>query len=339
MDRRRRLPLRDHRRHHSGRTARPRTPKPGRERVSTDLCPVAAWRAWTGYLDRLSPRVRRGPAFRPIDRHGQLRATRLAARAIADTIVARATRWDSRGLGRTQPTPGVRHRGLRPRQPRIEIMRHGRWRATSTMRGYLDEGTRTRMTNPSSNSAHDRSVATPLSPSQTRAYAPPPGHRSLGCAACGSNRSPSSPSRTSVLQCRQTRISAGSRATWTSSRPPGRCPAAGAAPQPPAVAASRATRRAWRCSSFGAQHPVCLERHRVGQPRELSDDLVGRVLSVGGSPATPSPARTRRPAAGGEAGLGVGAAVRTDRWWVLAMITVTSTPESPRRIDPAASTR
>jgi hypothetical protein len=30
-------------------------------------------------------------------------------------------------------------------------MRHGRWRAASTMPSYLDEGTRTRTTNPSSN--------------------------------------------------------------------------------------------------------------------------------------------------------------------------------------------
>ncbi len=30
-------------------------------------------------------------------------------------------------------------------------MRHGRWRAASTMRSYLEEGTRTRTSNPSSN--------------------------------------------------------------------------------------------------------------------------------------------------------------------------------------------
>ena len=92
-----------------------------------------------------------GAARRPIDRHDQLRAARLSGRAIADTIVTRADAmglpgdWGGHSLRRGFATEAYA-RG----NPEIEIMRHGRWRATSTMRGYLDEGTRTRVSNPSS---------------------------------------------------------------------------------------------------------------------------------------------------------------------------------------------
>ena len=113
---------------------------------------MAAWRAWITHLDGLSPRVRRGPAFRPIDRHDHLRAARLSGRAIADAIATRAAAmglagdWGGHSLRRGFATEAYA-RG----NPELEIMRHGRWRAASTMRGYLDEGTRTRVSNPSSN--------------------------------------------------------------------------------------------------------------------------------------------------------------------------------------------
>jgi site-specific recombinase XerD len=52
------------------------------------LCSVRAWRAWSS-LARLDA----GPAFRPIDRHGNVRATRLSDRSV--TIVVRRAAADA----------------------------------------------------------------------------------------------------------------------------------------------------------------------------------------------------------------------------------------------------
>ncbi|MCD2191810.1 hypothetical protein LQ327_00190 [Actinomycetospora endophytica] len=81
-----------------------------------------------------------------------MRTTRLSRRAIADAIATRASAmglagdWGGHSLRRGFATEAYA-RG----NPELEIMRHGRWRAASTMRGYLEEGTRARITNPSSN--------------------------------------------------------------------------------------------------------------------------------------------------------------------------------------------
>jgi hypothetical protein len=145
--------MRHHRPDHLG---GPHTPDHHRDdetgESSRDLCPVAAWRSWTAHLESRTLRIRRGPAWRPVDRHDQLRTTRLGARSIADTIAARANAiglpgdWGGHSLRR-----GFATEAYACGNAETEIMRHGRWRATSTMRRYLDEGTRTRTSNPSSN--------------------------------------------------------------------------------------------------------------------------------------------------------------------------------------------
>lgn len=132
--------------------ARPHPSGEGEAEVSTDLCPVAAWRAWTVLLAGQTPRVVRGPAWRPIDRHDHLRATRLSGRSIADLIATRAHAFGLEGdWGGHSLRRGFATEAYARGNPETEIMRHGRWRAASTMRGYLEEGTRTRPGNPSSN--------------------------------------------------------------------------------------------------------------------------------------------------------------------------------------------
>jgi hypothetical protein len=119
---------------------------------STDLCPVAAWRAWITLLDSHQPRIRRGPAWRPVDRHDRLRPTRLSGHAINEIIAARAAAMGLPGdWGGHSPRGGFATEAYARGNPEVEIMRHGRWKAASTMRGYLEEGTRTRTSNPSSN--------------------------------------------------------------------------------------------------------------------------------------------------------------------------------------------
>jgi len=104
------------------------------------------------HLAGQNPAVLRGPAWRPIDRHDQMRTTRLGPRSIADLIATRAAAlgldgdWGGHSLRRGFATEAYA-RG----NSETETMRHGRWRAASTMRGYLEEGTRTRTSNPSSN--------------------------------------------------------------------------------------------------------------------------------------------------------------------------------------------
>lgn len=119
---------------------------------SSDLCPVSAWRTWTHHLASRRPTVVRGPAWRPIDRHDHLRTTRLSGRSIADLIATRAAALGLAGdWGGHSLRCGFATEAYARGNPETEIMRHGRWRAASTMRSYLDEGTRTRASNPSSN--------------------------------------------------------------------------------------------------------------------------------------------------------------------------------------------
>jgi len=76
----------------------------------------------------------------------------LGARSIADLIVTRAAAMGLKGdWGGHSLRRGFATEAYARGNPETEIMRHGRWRAASTMRGYLDEGTRTRTRNPSSN--------------------------------------------------------------------------------------------------------------------------------------------------------------------------------------------
>ncbi|WP_308258923.1 tyrosine-type recombinase/integrase [Pseudonocardia sp. H11422] len=128
-------------------------------------CPVRAWRAWV--LRRADAAGRAapspdpgaappaadpgqapgralpgaGPAFVPVDRHGRLGTRGLSDRAIARIIARRAAaaglagHWAGHSLRRGFATTGYANGASE-----LAIMRHGRWRTASAMRGYIDEG-------------------------------------------------------------------------------------------------------------------------------------------------------------------------------------------------------
>jgi site-specific recombinase XerD len=100
-------------------------------------CPVRAWRAWLN-----ASGIGTGPAFRGVDRHGRMRSTRLTDRAVADMIKRRAAAAGLDGLfaGHSLRS-GFATEGYAQGAPELAIMRHGRWKSASVMRGYVQEGT------------------------------------------------------------------------------------------------------------------------------------------------------------------------------------------------------
>jgi hypothetical protein len=98
-------------------------------------CPVRAWRGWL-----TASGITTGPAFRSVDRHGRLGAQRLSDRAVADMIKrrARAAGLDGAFAGHSLRA-GFATEGCAQGTPELAIMRHGRWRSASVMRGYIEE--------------------------------------------------------------------------------------------------------------------------------------------------------------------------------------------------------
>ena len=103
---------------------------------NTATCPVRAWRAW-----RAAAGIDSGPAFRGITRHGRISTTRLSDRAVADMVRRRAlgAGLDGRFAGHSLRS-GFATEGYAQGTPELAIMRHGRWRSASVMRGYVEEG-------------------------------------------------------------------------------------------------------------------------------------------------------------------------------------------------------
>lgn len=99
-------------------------------------CPVRAWRRWL-----VASGLSSGAAFRSVDRHGNLGAKRLSDRAVADMIKRRSL---GAGLDGTfaghSLRAGFATEGYAQGTPELAIMRHGRWRSASVMRGYVEEG-------------------------------------------------------------------------------------------------------------------------------------------------------------------------------------------------------
>jgi site-specific recombinase XerD len=99
-------------------------------------CPVRAWRAW-----REVSGITGGAAFRAVTRHGHLSTTRLSDRAVADMIKRRAHRAGVAGdFAGHSLRAGFATEAYAQGTPELAIMRHGRWRSTSVMRGYVEEG-------------------------------------------------------------------------------------------------------------------------------------------------------------------------------------------------------
>jgi site-specific recombinase XerD len=99
-------------------------------------CPVRAWRSWrdlAGLTD--------GPAFRAVTRHGRISSTRLGDRAIAQMIRRRALAAGLDGdFAGHSLRAGFATEGYAQGTPELAVMRHGRWRSASVMRGYVEEG-------------------------------------------------------------------------------------------------------------------------------------------------------------------------------------------------------
>ena len=99
-------------------------------------CPVRAWRGWL-----TASGIPGGPAFRSVDRHGRLGANRLSDRAVADMIKRRALAAGLDGdFAGHSLRAGFATEGYAQGTPEPAIMRHGRWRSASVMRGYVEEG-------------------------------------------------------------------------------------------------------------------------------------------------------------------------------------------------------
>jgi site-specific recombinase XerD len=99
-------------------------------------CPVRAWRAWRSWSG-----IDDGPAFRAVDRHGNMRSTRLSDRAVADMVKRRAAAAGLDGLfaGHSMRS-GFATEAYAKGTAELAIMRHGRWKSNAVMRGYVEEG-------------------------------------------------------------------------------------------------------------------------------------------------------------------------------------------------------
>lgn len=100
-------------------------------------CPVRAWRAWLEVSG-----ITEGAAFRAIDRHDRLSARRLTADAVA-TIVkrrAKAAGLDAPAFAGHSLRAGFATEAFGQGVPEFSVMRHGRWKSASSMRGYIREG-------------------------------------------------------------------------------------------------------------------------------------------------------------------------------------------------------
>jgi hypothetical protein len=97
---------------------------------------VRAWRAW-----RAVAGLETGPAFRAVTRHGRISAKRLGDRAIANVVRRRALAagLDGHFAGHSLRS-GFATEAYAQGAPELGIMRHGRWRSSSVMRGYVEEG-------------------------------------------------------------------------------------------------------------------------------------------------------------------------------------------------------
>ena len=82
-----------------------------------------------------------GPAFRSVDRHGNLGTKRLSDRTVAHIVKRRALAvgLDGAFTGHSLRA-GFATEGYAQGTPELAIMRHGRWRSASVIRGYVERG-------------------------------------------------------------------------------------------------------------------------------------------------------------------------------------------------------
>ena len=100
-------------------------------------CPVRAWRAWLAVSE-----IAEGPAFRGVTRHGHISTRRLSAQAVADVVKERAAAigLDAKTFAAHSLRAGFATEAFGQGVPEFSVMRHGRWKSASSMRGYIREG-------------------------------------------------------------------------------------------------------------------------------------------------------------------------------------------------------
>jgi site-specific recombinase XerD len=97
-------------------------------------CPVRAVQAWLR-----AARISEGPVFRPVDRHGNVSARRLGAKAVASLIKehARSVGLDPDQYAGHSLRAGLLTSAMRLGKPEAVVMRQSRHKSVSVFRGYI----------------------------------------------------------------------------------------------------------------------------------------------------------------------------------------------------------
>jgi site-specific recombinase XerD len=100
-------------------------------------CPVRAWRAWLEVSE-----ITEGAAFRAITRHNRLSTRRLTPDAVATIVKNRADAagYDEKTFAGHSLRAGFATEAFGKGVPELSVMRHGRWKSSTSMRGYIREG-------------------------------------------------------------------------------------------------------------------------------------------------------------------------------------------------------
>ncbi|MBA3534258.1 MAG: tyrosine-type recombinase/integrase [Ardenticatenales bacterium] len=103
----------------------------------TDTCPVRALRGW---LDISS--ISKGAIFRPVDRHGTVKPTRLSARAMATVVkrCAECTGLDPSRFGGHSLRAGLATSAAAVGVSERDIMRQTGHKSEAMVRRYVREG-------------------------------------------------------------------------------------------------------------------------------------------------------------------------------------------------------
>jgi site-specific recombinase XerD len=103
-------------------------------------CPVRAWRAWLTVRDEneLTDAV---PAFLSITKGGKISENRLPDRSVANIVKRRAAAAGLDGdFAAHSLRAGFATEAFSNTVQELLVMRHGRWKSSSSMRGYIREG-------------------------------------------------------------------------------------------------------------------------------------------------------------------------------------------------------
>jgi site-specific recombinase XerD len=97
-------------------------------------CPVRAVQAWLR-----AARISEGPVFRPVDRHGNVAARRLGAKAVASLIKehARSVGLDPDQYGGHSLRAGLITSAMKLGKPEAVVMRQSRHKSVSVFRSYI----------------------------------------------------------------------------------------------------------------------------------------------------------------------------------------------------------